>query len=93
MNVADDQPIESPRWLIIFAMITECDIIFRSSQTQPSNPHDWALLNWAYSISENLPPTSQEADRPTHLIIPPFFEYREETEASAPTNYRVKTYI
>ena len=72
-------------------MITECDIIFRSSQSQPDTVYGWQILNWAYNVNDQLPPLSQESDWPTHLIIPPFFEYREEdTAASEPPYYRVK---
>ena len=72
-------------------MITECDIIFRSSQSQPDSPYGWQLLSWAYSTSEKLPPISQEGDWPSHLIIPPFFEYREEdADAHEFPYYRVK---
>ena len=81
---ACDQPIATPKWLVMFTLYMECEEIQRRFQAQPSCRAEWELLAWSGTTLALLPDTMDEMRWDLSLPLPPAFVPSAEGYLSQP---------
>ena len=64
-------PIFSPKWLIIFNLHLDCELVIAHFYNQSPETRNWNLLIWAYRILGQLPDLSMESMWPRDFVLPP----------------------
>ena len=69
----DGAPIPRPRWLVLFCLHLDCEVIFNQAQHQPEKARGWSELQWGYDTIDLLPPLELETTWSDLTRIPSFF--------------------
>ena len=59
-----------PKWLVIFNLHVDCELIISQFNNQSPHTRNWNLLIWAYRVLRELPDLSEESDWPRDINIP-----------------------
>ena len=73
-------PIYSPKWLIIFNLHLDCEIIIANFYNQEPEVRNWEILVWAYRILSQLPDLTEESSWPDTFELPSLSVHNDESE-------------
>ena len=69
-NTDINSPIYSPKWLIIFNLHFDCELIIANFYNQEPELRNWILLIWAYRILARLPDLAEERNWSNTFELP-----------------------
>ena len=72
-------PIYAPKWLIIYNLYIDCELMISNFYNQPPEVRNWEMLVWALRVLPQLPNLTDERNWSSTYELPSLSVYNDQS--------------